>query len=77
MEYVVIKDFIERKTLKMFKAGDFYPCFDSARADFLIEKGYIVPKEEQPKESVEEKPEKEAKPQKASTVKRSTKKKKA
>lgn len=79
MEYVVIKDLIERKTLKQFKAGDIYPCFDPARADFLIEKGYILPKEEQPKESVEEKPEKEAKPQKATTKRStsSTKKKKA
>ena len=42
MNYLVIKDLIERKTLKQFKAGDVYPCFDPARADFLIEKGYIV-----------------------------------
>ncbi len=73
MNYLVIKDLIERKTLKQFKAGDKYPCCDAARAAFLIEHGYIAPIE-QPKDA--EKPEKTDKPQKA-PAKRTTKAKKA
>ncbi len=73
MEYTVIKDLIERKTLKQFKAGDKYPCCDAARAAFLIEHGYIAPIE-QPKDA--DKPEKTDKPQKA-PAKRTTKAKKA
>ncbi len=73
MDYLVVKDLIERKTLKQFKAGDKYPCCDAARAAFLIEHGYIAPIE-QPKDA--EKPEKTDKPQKA-PAKRTTKAKKA
>ena len=73
MKYVVIKDLIERVTLKQFKAGDIYPCQDTARAQFLIDTGYINEQEdEQPVADAEPK-----KPQKTPAKKRSTKTKKA
>lgn len=72
MKYVVIKDLIERVTLKQFKAGDIYPCQDTARAQFLIDTGYIKAQED-------EKPVADAEPKKPqkTTAKRSTKTKKA
>lgn len=76
MNYLVIKDLIERKTLKQFRTGDSYPCSDPARADFLIRTGYLAAPEEEEKPSVEEKPKKATKTAKA-TTKRSTKTKKA
>jgi len=71
MEYTVIRDFIERKTLRTVKAGEKYACLDVKRADFLLMHGYIA--EEVKKD--EDKPDKKDKPQKAVTPKRSTKKK--
>ena len=79
MNYLVIKDLIERKTLKQFRTGEFYPCSDPARAAFLIKTGYLAEPEkpeEEKQPSVEEKPKKVSKTAKA-TTKRSTKTKKA
>ena len=42
MNYLVIKDLIERKTLKQFRTGELYPCSDPARAAFLIKTGYLA-----------------------------------
>ena len=80
MNYLVVKDFIERITFKLFRAGETYPCSDPARAAFLIKTGYLA-EPEQPEEkeqpSVEEKkPKKVTKTAKA-PAKRSTKTKKA
>ena len=80
MNYLVIKDLIERKTLKQFRTGELYPCSDPARAAFLIKTGYLAEpekSEEEKQPSVEEKkPKKVSKTAKA-PVKRSTKTKKA
>lgn len=79
MNYLVIKDLIERKTLKQFRAGELYPCSDPARAALLIKTGYLAEPEkpeEEKQPSVEEKPKKVSKTAKA-TTKRSTKTKKA
>ena len=79
MEYTVVKDFIERGTLKEIKAGEKYTCLDPLRAEKLIGWGYI----EKPAEKPIEKPEKVAEPEKktakakTTTAKRSTKAKKA
>lgn len=70
MEYLVIKDFIERVTLKLYKAGDKYACLDTERASFLIRTGYLA----KPTEKEVEKPKKTAK---APTTKRSPRAKKA
>jgi hypothetical protein len=80
MNYLVIKDLIERKTLKQFRAGETYPCSDPARAEFLIKTGYLAEPEkteekEQPS-AEEKKPKKVSKTAKA-PAKRSTKTKKA
>ena len=45
MEYLVIKDFIDKNTLSEFKAGDNYVCPDSERADSLILMGYLAANE--------------------------------
>lgn len=62
MEYTVVKDFIDRGTLKEFKAGSTYACLDDSRAQLLISRGYIegtaAPEEKEP----------EKKPQKAKTA---------
>lgn len=62
MEYTVVKDFIDRATLKEFKAGSTYACLDDSRAQLLISRGYIegtaAPEEKEP----------EKKPQKAKTA---------
>lgn len=62
MEYTVVKDFIDRGTLKEFKAGSTYTCLDDSRAQLLISRGYIegtaAPEEKEP----------EKKPQKAKTA---------
>ena len=62
MEYTVVKDFIDRGTLKEFKAGSTYACLDDSRAKLLISRGYIegtaAPEEKEP----------EKKPQKAKTA---------
>lgn len=76
MEYTVIKDLIERKTLKPYAVGDKYPCDDMERAKFLISRGYLAAPEKEPEAEKPEKAEKATKPQKA-TAKRSTKAKKA
>lgn len=71
MDYLVIKDFIERVTLKQYKAGDKYTCLDTERASFLIRTGYLA----KPTEKEVEKPKKTT--AKATTTKRSPKAKKA
>lgn len=76
MEYTVIKNLIERKTLKQFAVGDKYPCDDLQRANFLIKSGYLAAQEKEPEAEKPEKAKKATKPQKA-TAKRSTKTKKA
>lgn len=62
MEYTVVKDFIDRDTLKEFKAGSTFACLDDSRAQLLISRGYIegtaAPEEKEP----------EKKPQKAKTA---------
>lgn len=74
MEYTVIKDFIERVSLKQIKAGEKYACLDPARVEKLKRLGYIVENEEKPKKEDAKEPEK--KTAKASTsAKRSVKKK--
>ena len=45
MQYLVIKDFIDKNTLLEFKAGDKYACPDSERADSLILMGYLAANE--------------------------------
>lgn len=72
MNYRVIKYFIAREDCKEYKAGDTFACLDPARADFLIEQGFIA--EEKAQE--EPKPEKKE-PQKAKAVTKRTTKKKA
>lgn len=62
MEYTVVKDFIDRGTLKEFKAGSTYACLDDSRAQLLISRGYI-----EGTAALEEK-EPEKKPQKAKTA---------
>lgn len=62
MEYTVVKDFIDRDTLKEFKAGSIFACLDDSRAKLLISRGYIegttaAPEEKEP----EKKPQKKAK----------------
>ena len=61
MEYTVVKSFIDRETLKEFKAGSTYACLDDSRAQLLISRGYIegtaAPEEKEP----EKKPQKKAK----------------
>ena len=57
MEYTVIKSFIDRDSLKTFKAGDKFACLDDKRAAYLAGKGYLeeikdhvpVPKTAKPK----------------------------
>lgn len=89
MQYLVIKDFIDKNTLLEFKAGYKYACPDSERADSLILMGYLAANEtaeddseqnaaeSQQEESEEAEP--EEKPQKAakSASKKSVKNKKA
>ena len=62
MEYTVVKYFIDRETMKEFKAGSTYACLDDSRAQLLISRGYIegtaAPEEKEP----------EKKPQKAKTA---------
>ena len=80
MNYIVIKDLIERKTLKQFRTGELYPCSDPARAALLIKTGYLAepekPEEEKQPSAEEKKPKKVSKTAKA-PAKRSTKTKKA
>lgn len=74
MEYTVIKDFIERVSLKQIKAGEKYACLDPARVEKLKRLGYIVENEEKPKKEDAKEP--ENKTAKALTsAKRSVKKK--
>ena len=74
MEYTVIKDFIERISLKQIKAGEKYACLDPARVEKLKRLGYIVENEEKQKKEDAKEPEK--KTAKALTsAKRSVKKK--
>ena len=63
MEYTVVKDFIDRGTLKEFKAGSTYACLDDSRAKLLISRGYIEGTTAAPEEKEPEK-----KPQKAKTA---------
>ena len=63
MEYTVVKDFIDRGTLKEFKAGSTYACLDDSRAQLLISRGYIEGTTAAPEEKEPEK-----KPQKAKTA---------
>lgn len=77
MEYTVIKDFIERGSLKDIKAGEKYTCLDPLRANKLIGWGYLkAPDEKQPESEDVEKPEKKTAKAKT-TAKRSVKTKKA
>lgn len=48
MEYTVLNDFIDRYTLKQFRAGDIFSCSDATRAEILIKRGYVAAKEEAP-----------------------------
>ena len=41
MEYTVIKSFIDRDSLKTFRAGDKFACLDDKRAAYLAGKGYL------------------------------------
>lgn len=63
MEYTVVKDFIDRNTLKEFKAGSTFACLDDSRAKLLISRGYIEGTTAAPEEKEPEK-----KPQKAKTA---------
>lgn len=63
MEYTVVKDFIDRDTLKEFKAGSTFACLDDSRAKLLISRGYIEGTTAAPEEKEPEK-----KPQKAKTA---------
>ena len=73
MEYTVIKDFIERGSLKEIKAGDKYACLDPVRANKLIGWGYLKePAEQQPEKEVVDKPKKTTAKAKT-TAKRSVK----
>ena len=63
MEYTVVKDFIDRDTLKEFKAGSAFACLDDSRAKLLISRGYIEGTTAAPEEKEPEK-----KPQKAKTA---------
>ena len=75
-QYTVIKDFIERVSLKLIKAGEKYACLDPARAQKLITLGYIAEEAEKPaKEDVKEPEKKTAKA--VTSAKRSVKGKKA
>lgn len=58
MEYTVVKTFIDRDSLKTFRAGDKFACPDDKRAAYLAGKGYLdvpikdpvpVPKTAKPK----------------------------
>lgn len=57
MDYTVVKGFIDRDSLKAFKAGDKFACLDDKRAAYLAGKGYLeaikdpvpVPKTAKPK----------------------------
>lgn len=71
MEYTVIKDFIERGTLRSVKAGEKYTCL-ADRAALLMERGYLA--KQDPEKAVAEKPKKEAKTAKAKAAPRSKKK---
>lgn len=73
MEYIVIKDFYDRETVTLHKAGEKFACLDGARADTLLMRGYIAEKVEgiEPVEDAPEKPQKAAK----TTAKRTVKKK--
>lgn len=76
MEYTVIKDFIERLTLKQIKAGEKYTCLDPVRAKKLVGWGYLKAlEEEQSEKEKAEKPEKKTAKAKT-TTKRSVKAKK-
>lgn len=79
MKYEVIKEFIDRDTLKEIGVGEVITCADSARAERLLKYGYvkevgepITAKEDEPQ--AEEKPKSKA-PAKKTPAKRSTKKK--
>ena len=41
MNYQVKKPFIDRDSLKQFRAGDTFSCSDAARAKMLQDKGYL------------------------------------
>lgn len=75
MDYTVVKDFIERGTLKSVKAGEKYTCL-ADRAELLIKRGYLAAPEPEgnPEKAVAEKPKKEAKTAKAKAAPRSKKK---
>ena len=74
IKYLIIKDFIERITLKQYRAGEKYTCPDRKRAEFLISTGYLAEAEEPEVKS--ENPKTETKTAKDSK-KRSVKSKKA
>lgn len=67
MTYKVKKPFIDRDSLKQFRAGDLFPCSDAARAKMLRGKGYL---EAGPEEAAPD-----PKPQPKKAAKRTTKKK--
>lgn len=70
MNYRVIKDFIAKEDLHQYKAGDTFACLDAARAEILIERGYVARPESKPEPEPE-------KPQKAKgTFKKAAKTKK-
>ena len=78
MEYTVIKDFIDRDTLKQFRAGDTFACLSAERGEELIEKGYLAyKKEEKPKVKKPEPEKPQKKTAKAVTSAKRTVKKKA
>lgn len=68
MNYQVKKTFIDRDSLKQFRAGDTFSCSDAARAKMLQDKGYL---EASPEEAA---PDPKPQPKKAA-AKRTTKKK--
>lgn len=41
MDYPVVKTFIDRDSLKIFRAGDKFVCLDEKRAAELAGKGYL------------------------------------
>lgn len=41
MEYKVLKTFIDRDSLNVFRAGDKFACLDDKRAAELAGKGYL------------------------------------
>lgn len=79
MEYTVVKDYIDRDTKEMVKAGATLACLDSSRAEILMMRGYIAEKEEAPEEPEEPKKEtaKEKTAAKASGTKKAPAKKAA